>query len=139
MDAEIEGETAAVKRRKAGATLWATTMIALSDIEMHVLMAIGEGRANSQDPRASMHAKQEEIRKAQHEKAERVASAAAEAKAKKDEIEARAKEMQEKAAEAWQQRAVQQHAALENDDAKVYGQAKTMQVRTKRSRRDAPR
>ena len=127
-EAEVEGENAATKRKRVGVTTWAKAMIALNDIEMHILMAIGEGRHNSQDPKANLHAKQEEIRKAQVEKAKAVAEAAAEVRRKKEESESRAKEMQDKAALAWESRATTQHAALENDDAKVYGLRKAQQT-----------
>eukprot|EP00966_Prymnesium_polylepis_P038354 889993-Prymnesium_polylepis.1 len=38
MDAEVEGETEAAKRKKVGVERWANTMISLNDIEMHLLM-----------------------------------------------------------------------------------------------------
>ena len=40
--AEVEGENAATKRKRAGVIKWAKAMIALNDIEMHILIAIGE-------------------------------------------------------------------------------------------------
>jgi hypothetical protein len=101
MDAEVEGETEAAKRKKVGVERWAKTMISLNDIEMHLLMTVGEGRTNSQDPKASLHAKQEAVKQAQHVKAEQVAAAIAAAAKKKEEQEARAKEMQESARTAW--------------------------------------
>ena len=138
-EAEVEGETVASLKKKVGVVRWAKAMIALNDIEMHVLMAIGEGRHNSQDPKANLHAKQEEIRKAQVEKAQAMAAAAAEAKRKKEEQEGRAQEMQEKAAAAWESRATTQHATLENDDAKVYGLRKAQQTMRRIEKAITPR
>ena len=54
---EVEGETAATRRKKNGLMYWARVMIALNDIEMHKLMAVGQGRTNSSDPRASLDEK----------------------------------------------------------------------------------
>ena len=126
-NAEVEGETAASKRKKEGSDHWAKVMIALNDVEMHKLMCVGQGRTNSTDPHASLHAKKEEIKKSKERKAEMVAEEQAKKQKKKEETEQRARDMQDKASDAWKQRAVTSHAILENDDMKTYHVQKAQQ------------
>eukprot|EP00966_Prymnesium_polylepis_P071840 1668350-Prymnesium_polylepis.2 len=121
------GETALTKRKKEGTLAWARIMIALNDVEMHQLMCIGQGRTNSSDPKANLEAKKSEIKKAKEAKAEAVDAEMKAKRDKKDEIERRAREMQEKASDAWKHRSMHAHSVLENDDQKTYQVQKCQQ------------
>ena len=118
----------AIKRKKEGTMKWAQIMIALNDVEMHRLIAIGQGRTNSNDPKANLDAKKAEIKKSKEAKAEAVEAEMRAKREKKDDTERRAREMQDKASDAWRQRSMTAHAILENDDQKTYQVQKCQQA-----------
>jgi hypothetical protein len=116
-DCVREKDTALDTRKRDGLMQWCDTMINLSNMEVYALNA-STARTDSNDPKATLHAKIDEIKGERQRRAE-IHSAAADAKRlKEEEKERAAQEMRDRSRAAWDDSSYYRHEGLHADDAK---------------------